>query len=267
MTTTWHTCVLRICTAISIALCLLGVGLMVCAVPDTPTKALTQQFNLEDSSPFTREELTYIALVTKDYTVGSHDYDELMEAQVAINTTLQERSSIITSGMPHLDAGEGTSAAPDYDAMFHLTHERYALDAEAISHLDDVYAVIHVVKMLYVLVIAAAFACCFMSYKRDKAGLAMALKYAAISVMAFFGVMGVWACIDFNGMFNVFHSLFFTQGTWTFSWQSLLISMYPPAFWMGMGVIWFITTLTCCTLCLIIGKLLKKHSMRHTDAC
>jgi gltX_bact: glutamyl-tRNA synthetase len=40
---------------------------------------------------------------------------------------------------------------------------------------------------------------------------------------------------DFNGFFAAFHSLFFASGTWTFSYDSLLITMYPPEFLDGDG--------------------------------
>ena len=51
-------------------------------------------------------------------------------------------------------------------------------------------------------------------------------------------VLGLWGVIDFNGLFAAFHSLFFVDGTWTFNYDSLLISMYPIDFWMGMGAVW-----------------------------
>ena len=52
----------------------------------------------------------------------------------------------------------------------------------------------------------------------------------------------------------------FAAGTWTFSWDSLLICMYPPEFWVGMGAIWLVVTVACCVVCITIGRLLRKGS-------
>ncbi|MFR5193879.1 MAG: DUF1461 domain-containing protein [Eggerthella lenta] len=38
-------------------------------------------------------------------------------------------------------------------------------------------------------------------------------------------VLGLWGVIDFNGLFAAFHSLFFVDGTRTFNYDPLLISM------------------------------------------
>ena len=88
-------------------------------------------------------------------------------------------------------------------------------------------------------------------YKRQGAG---------VSVLAVFALLAAWVAIDFDGFFAQFHSLFFAAGTWTFSWDSLLICMYPPEFWVGMGVIWLVVTVACCVVCITIGRLLRKGS-------
>ncbi|MFR4805136.1 MAG: DUF1461 domain-containing protein [Eggerthellaceae bacterium] len=80
------------------------------------------------------------------------------------------------------------------------------------------------------------------------------------AVIAVFALLALWVMIDFNGFFAAFHSLFFSAGTWTFSYDSLLICMYPPDFWISMGAVWLVTTLAGCLICLIIGRLLRKRS-------
>ena len=44
-------------------------------------------------------------------------------------------------------------------------------------------------------------------------------------VLAAFCALGAWAAIDFDGLFAAFHSLFFQAGTWTFPYDSLLITL------------------------------------------
>ena len=72
-------------------------------------------------------------------------------------------------------------------------------------------------------------------------------------LLALLAVLGVWGMVDFNGLFAAFHSLFFVDGTWTFSYDSLLISMYPLDFWMGMGGVWLATSVGLGAVCFIGG--------------
>ena len=80
-------------------------------------------------------------------------------------------------------------------------------------------------------------------------------------VLAAFCALGAWAAIDFDGLFAAFHSLFFQAGTWTFPYDSLLITLYPTAFWMGMGGIWLAVTCGLSILAVLIGFTLghKQH--------
>ena len=77
-------------------------------------------------------------------------------------------------------------------------------------------------------------------------------------MIAIFVCLAIWVAVDFNGFFAAFHSLFFAAGTWTFSWDSLLICMYPPNFWIGMGVVWFVVTMVLSILGIVIGRHLRK---------
>ena len=80
-------------------------------------------------------------------------------------------------------------------------------------------------------------------------------------VLAAFAALGIWALVDFYGLFGVFHSLFFQAGTWTFSIDSLLITLYPTAFWMGMAGIWLAVTCGLSILAVLVGFTLghKQH--------
>ena len=72
--------------------------------------------------------------------------------------------------------------------------------------------------------------------------------------------------IDFNGLFAAFHSLFFVDGTWTFNYDSLLISMYPIDFWMGMGAVWVGSAIGVGLLCFAAGCLFAwKAQVQHRE--
>ena len=109
-------------------------------------------------------------------------------------------------------------------------------------------------------------------------GVALAL-YAVVSLPTLTGVtahewlglavlvvLGLWGVIDFNGLFAAFHSLFFVDGTWTFNYDSLLISMYPIDFWMGMGAVWVGSAISVGLLCFAAGCLFAwKAQVQHRE--
>ena len=46
------------------------------------------------------------------------------------------------------------------------------------------------------------------------------------------------AVLDFDTFFSAFHGLFFEPGTWTFPSDSVLIRLFPEAFWIAAGASW-----------------------------
>ena len=85
-------------------------------------------------------------------------------------------------------------------------------------------------------------------------------------LLAVLVVLGLWGVIDFNGLFAAFHSLFFVDGTWTFNYDSLLISMYPIDFWMGMGAVWVGSAIGVGLLCFAAGCLFAwKAQVQHRE--
>lgn len=137
--------------------------------------------------------------------------------------------------------------------------EAYVLDAEAISHLNDVFRVAQtaeaaIIAALVVAVLTAVGVCCSVGRRAFGSVLACA---GAIAIIAF-AALGIWAAIDFEGLFAVFHSLFFASGSWVFSADSLLITMYPEPFWVGMGAIWLGATALASAAAIAIGVALKR---------
>ena len=245
MTHTTRRYVLTFITTVMLALTFVACGFAVCAgVPQVVT-GLSQSYSNDELSPFSKEELVVAAEATRDYTVGTHDYNALMETLGQINAE---------ADTPYADASaEELADAP----------EQYTLTPDAISHLDDVYDVVQraLPSLLACAVLAAfTFFCCFYMYGSRSVG--RPLAYAGAVVIAAFAVLGAWALADFNGLFARFHSPFFADGTWVFSTDSLLICMYPQAFWMGMGAIWLAVTLALSILSLICGLTFIRQEKR-----
>ena len=137
--------------------------------------------------------------------------------------------------------------------------ESSVLDAEAVSHLDDVFSVVMraepvVLGVFCVSVLCAVGVCC--SIGRRAFG--SVLVAAGAMTLVVFAILGVVAVVDFDGLFAAFHSLFFSQGSWMFDADSLLITMYPEPFWVGMGAIWLCATVLVSVAAIAVGTALRR---------
>lgn len=156
-------------------------------------------------------------------------------------------------------AGDG-SAVATMDALAKVS-DRYALDADAVSHLEDCNELITgLSSYLGMIGIAALIIALVLGFRKQFAALAFMLRMGPALLLVVLVVLGLWGVIDFNGLFAVFHSLFFVDGTWTFNYDSLLISMYPLDFWMGMGAVWIGSAIGVGLLCFAAGCLFSWKS-------
>ncbi len=261
------TSVVAVISAAALAVSLIAAGFAACAVPDVSTKALASAYSTDDASPFTKDELVAAAVQTKHYTIDDNDKAAVYATIAAINAQ-EALAGTAGKGAPKIDAtanyaagelsGEQVAAL---ETAFDAAGERYVLTPDAVSHLDDVFGVVQAAKWwLLAAVVAACVGCTATAFRGGKRLLGRVLAGAGVSVLAVFALLAAWVAIDFDGFFAQFHSLFFAAGTWTFSWDSLLICMYPPEFWVGMGAIWLVVTVACCVVCITIGRLLRKGS-------
>lgn len=261
------TSVVAVISAAALAVSLIAAGFAACAVPDVSTKALASAYSTDDASPFTKDELVAAAVQTKHYTIDDNDKAAVYATIAAINAQ-EALAGTAGKGAPKIDAtanyaagelsGEQVAAL---ETAFDAASERYVLAPDAVRHLDDVFGVVQAAKWwLLAAVVAACVGCTATAFRGGKRLLGRVLAGAGVSVLALFALLAAWVAIDFDGFFAQFHSLFFAAGTWTFSWDSLLICMYPPEFWVGMGAIWLVVTVACCVVCITIGRLLRKGS-------
>lgn len=229
----------------SLAVTLVAAGFVACAAFPQTTEMLAGAFSGKGNpdTPFSHDELVHAAVVTRDYTVGSNDREAVFAMLHDINAGANTR---------YATADEtGLAAAP----------EQYTLTSDALSHLDDVYRVVVAARIaLAVIALLAVAACAHMAIRVGRRALGGVLLAAGIVVVAAFALLAAWVVVDFNGFFAAFHSLFFASGTWTFSYDSLLITMYPPEFWMGMGAVWLAATGLLSILAIVVGALLRRRT-------
>lgn len=225
-----------------LAVTLIGAGFAVVAIPDAATATLSRAFSGCDqlNTPFTADELASMAIAGKHYTFDDNDREKLDAAIAEANAAAE---------------ADGRAGA--------LNRENDArnLPADAISHLDDVYRVASMAKPALVIVAVLCIAgLAHVAVRIGRRALGRTLIAGGGLVLAAFCALGAWAAIDFDGLFAAFHSLFFQAGTWTFPYDSLLITLYPTAFWMGMGGIWLAVTCIASIICIIVGRLLRSET-------
>ena len=230
-------------SALLLAVTLIGAGFAVVAIPDAATATLSRAFSGCDqpSTPFTADELTSMAIAGKHYTFDDNDREKLDAAIAEANAAAEAD-------------GRATASTRESAAR--------SLPADAISHLDDVYRVASMAKPALVIVAVLCIAgLAHVAVRISRRALGRTLMAGGGLVLAAFFALGAWAAIDFDGLFAAFHSLFFQAETWTFPYDSLLITLYPTAFWMGMGGIWLAVTCGLSILAVLIGFTLghKQH--------
>ncbi len=268
-----------VASSVALAIVLVSAGFIACAVPDAPTRLLSQAFSNEEDSPYSAEELTAAAVAVKRYTIDHNDDTVLYKAMEAVVTSAEAdgreiptyvdlySTYIIRATLVDGDEEEAAGDNAEAEADDSLSLESYVLTDDALSHLDDVYRVVQAAKpFLIIAALIAYVGCIAVAFRRGSAALGGVLMSAGGVVLSLFTLCALWAAINFNEFFSVFHSLFFAEGTWTFAADSLLICLYPISFWLGMGSLWLVITVAACLLCLIMGRSLRQRSAGTTVA-
>jgi len=116
---------------------------------------------------------------------------------------------------------------------------REGFDESAVAHLEDVRDVIRLARAATVLLAIVVAVVSFLAVRaRRTRELAEVLVRAGFVTVALPLVAGVAGALSFDAVFTAFHGLFFESGTWTFPADSLLIQVFPEAFWAVAGVCW-----------------------------
>lgn len=227
-------------------------GLGMCCLPQTTT-ILSHAFSGSENSAtvFSHSDLVAGAQATRDYTVGSHNKAHLLAVLHSINDNAH------------------TPYAHTSDTILANAPDSYTLSPVELSHLNDVYGVVsHATYAGIGCALLALFIGIGFILKHKKQTLGKNLLLSGALLLVIFLAFSVLALINFDGFFTAFHELFFANGTWTFSNTSLLITLYPTGFWMGMGGVWLISSTLLCLVSVIVGIILHRHvRSRIQDLC
>ena len=239
---------------VTLAITLIVAGLVVCVVPNFPTTLMTGWYAADEDSPYTKEELVTMAVYTKDYTFFNQDRTDLFASMVRVQNHAAEEGRM-GEGAPVITAGDEASVAAAFDAA----DPSYVIQTDALAHLDDVSKVVKIVFVVGFLALCVAAGVILDAYfTHMRSALPKILvgggAITAVIMLAF----GVWGYFGFDSFFNVMHSVLFADGTWTFPADSLLITMFPAAFWQGMGVLWVGVSVILGVVSILLGKSLVK---------
>lgn len=237
-----------------------GLGFLACVAPPV-THAMARSLSNDQVSPFNREQLALVADATRNYAFGNHDELELYQAIYTSNRQLADSASG-PDAVPQAYLMQQVSDPQDLDqlraAAFGVS-EAYCYSKDSIAHLDDCYALARVAYPLVWASIISSAAIVFVAMARRYARwLSGVLCGAGIVVLVAFGAAGIWAVVDFQGLFTTFHTVFFSQGNWQFPYNSLMICELPTEFWCAMGGVWLTVTLLCSIASILVGRHLSK---------
>ncbi len=254
--------ILRVLGSCALAVTLVGAGFLVCALPPV-TPLLARNLADDVTSPFNKEELAQVADASRDFAFGSHNADALnraiYEANVSLRTRLEETGEPLPAGFPQLELTRDANDPQQVASALVGASERYVFSADTIAHLDDCNAIARVAYPL-VIVLALVSAACLVLLRRSEGPHAVGsvLLIAGLGVLGAFTALGIFAAIDFNAFFTLFHGVFFSQGNWQFAYDSLLICSLPEPFWAAMGGIWLVVSAGLCVACVCVGRKMRK---------
>jgi uncharacterized membrane protein len=155
--------------------------------------------------------------------------------------------------------------------------ERRAYPPQVIAHLNDVGTVFMGVELVFVIdTVALVLAMVIARARRArKARAAKAVPRIAkqqawrwlapvfiagsIVALALVAAIILAGVINFEALFTAMHEVFFAQGNWMFSADSLLICALPQAFWMYSGLCWGALLVVLAAAGIVVGVLLRKQ--------
>jgi integral membrane protein (TIGR01906 family) len=132
---------------------------------------------------------------------------------------------------------------------------RPGFDAAAVAHLVDVRNVISGARTVTGVLAALVAAWLVLAIALRRFDLIPPALFAGAAgcaaIVLFVGMAGF---LNFEALFTWFHGLFFSAGTWEFPADSLLIQVFPEAFWAAAAAGW-------AALILLGGGILATASM------
>lgn len=139
---------------------------------------------------------------------------------------------------------------------------RSGFGPQAVSHLDDVAAVIGAAGWVTLGCVLVFMLWCIRQFRKSGwREIAAGTRVAGwLLVGGALGALGT-SVLDFDVFFAWFHSLFFEAGTWQFSSADLLIQLFPEPFWIVAGLAWGTLVLGSAAGLLLASRALEQRAV------
>ena len=106
-----------------------------------------------------------------------------------------------------------------------------------LKHMEDVKAVTNFLFALTLVIAISSGVAAYLLIKSNQQQLVCSsLIYGAIFTVVLIITVAIVVLFAWDTFFATFHSLFFTEGTWTFYYSDTLIRLYPEQFWIDMSL-------------------------------
>lgn len=243
-------------TTALLAFGLFGSGLVVCMLPQT-TQLLGNNFSGWDDATYPQETMSELAEAVRSFSIDDTGR-ALLESTVqdALDQNFPDIEASIRSGNTGQNVGGNLSAGGlGIGNLISI----YTLPSSAVDHLEDCIPVFVTSRIAIVLSLVFALVGLILLVVRRRRKLAGWIMFATpLAVIGIIVALGIWAFVDFDSLFTQLHGLFFANGTWLFPADSLLITLFPESFWMGMGIVWVAVSILACLIVSLIGKFVKR---------
>lgn len=246
-------------TSLCIAYALFGVGYCACTAPQA-TQSIGNTFSGWENSVFEKEDMAAVAEAARSFSIEGTSIDQLNDVlyPIIVKNYPGFEGSLKLKG---IDTQLDSSKVIDQLNKRGLSSsfEEYLLPENAISHLQDCTTWFQTGRISTGVVCAFGLAgLILLFFMRGRKWAGRTTQVGAGIVLLLLLLLAAWAVFDFNGLFRAMHAVLFSQGNWTFSADSLLIQLFPEAFWAAMAALWVLVSVACSVVVLLIGKLLAR---------
>lgn len=270
---------LSVATSIAIAYSLFGLGFIVCTLPQA-TSAIGGTFSGWEHATYPEADMEEIAEAVRSFSIEGTSSEDLyntifsvmQESEPQIAALFEEGSAKNTdnttannntSAGKTSNSGNGTNTSSSNLALSSTNlaelEDQYSLPRNALSHLQDCTPIFTTGRISVGVVggfaLVGLIALGILAGRKRIGGTLIAGSALVIGILV---ALGIWAAVDFDGIFTWMHTLFFAQGSWVFNSDSLLITLFPEAFWAAMAGLWIISSVIFALIAGIVGKILSR---------
>ena len=269
---------LSVATSIAIAYSLFGLGFIACTLPQA-TSAIGGTFSGWEHATYPEADMEEIAEAVRSFSIEGTSSEDLyntifsvmQESEPQIAALFEEGSAKNTDNTTAnnntaagktSNSGNGTNTSSSNLALSPTNlaelEDQYSLPRNALSHLQDCTPIFTTGRISVGVVggfaLVGLIALGILAGRKRIGGTLIAGSALVIGILV---ALGIWAAVDFDGIFTWMHTLFFAQGSWVFNSDSLLITLFPEAFWAAMAGLWIISSVIFALIAGIVGKILS----------